>query len=97
MDQQLKFGRVVNIDPAEIAKLEAHVDAVEKVALSLGFPLVQDKKLRRIGIAQQMPGATDMIKMMLDEEKMYRMLRASPTVIFGQSTASASLPPLRRS
>lgn len=74
MDQQLKFGRVANIDPAEIANLEAHVDAVEKVAMGLGFPAVKDKKLRRIGIAQQMPGATDMIKMMLNEEKMYRML-----------------------
>lgn len=76
MEQQLKFGRVAKKPESELKSLEDRIDQVEKDALGLGFPLVQDRKKRRIGIAQRMPSATDMIKMMLNEEEAYRMLSA---------------------
>lgn len=76
LEQQATFGRTAKIDPKEIASLETHIDDVEKVALSLGFTAVQDKKHRRIGIAQQMPKTTHMIGDVLGEEKMYRLLSA---------------------
>lgn len=74
MEQQLKFGRASNVPAAEITGLETHIDDVERDALALGFTPVLNRHNDRIGIAQIMPGATDMIKMMLDEEILYRML-----------------------
>jgi hypothetical protein len=74
MEQQLKFGRATNQPPAEIASLEARIDEVERDALALGFTPVVNRNHDRIGIAQSMPNATEMIKRMLDEEIMYRML-----------------------
>ncbi len=76
MEQLLTFARTANFAPAQIDAQKATIDAVEKDALALGFMPVTSKKGRRIGIGEEMPSATDMIKNELHEEKMYRMLSA---------------------
>lgn len=74
LEQQLKFARAKGLPATEITAQEIRINTVEGDATALGFPPVTNAKGKRIGIAQQMPGATDMIKMMLDEEIMYRLL-----------------------
>jgi len=74
MDQQLKFGRARNLPAGEIVALETRIDDVERDALAIGFTQVLNRHNDRNGIAQMMPGATDMIKLMLDEEILYRLL-----------------------
>jgi hypothetical protein len=76
LEQQEKFGRATNLPPAEQRKLETHIDEVERTALALGFAPVTNRNGRRIGIAEQMPATTDMIKIVLDEERAYRLLSA---------------------
>lgn len=74
MEQQVKFGRAAGIPQPEIAGLEERINAVEREAIALGYPPVVDRNNRRIGIAQQVPSATDMIQLMLDEGTTYRLL-----------------------
>jgi hypothetical protein len=74
MDQQVKLARAMGWPAAEVQKIEDHIDDVEQVALGLGFPPLKNKNGERIGIAQRMPSATEMIKTMLDEELAYRLL-----------------------
>lgn len=74
MEQQVKFGRAAGIAAAEVTGLENRIDAVEQEAIALGYPAVVDKNNRRIGIAQQVPNATDMIQTVLDEGTAYRLL-----------------------
>lgn len=76
LEQQLKFGRFAKVDPAELKKEEDRMDDIEKIVLALGYPAVTDKKGNRIGFAQKMLSATDMIGLMLDEEGAYRILSA---------------------
>jgi hypothetical protein len=61
MEQELKFMKAAGISAGDIKKLEDHIDDVEKIALGLGFSAVTNRKGERIGIAQQMPSATDII------------------------------------
>lgn len=74
MQQQVKFGRAAGIAPNEVISLEDRINAVEQEAIALGYPPVVDKKNRRIGIAQQVPNATDMIESILGEGIAYRLL-----------------------
>lgn len=74
--QQLKFGRATNQSPTEIAALEAHINKVEADAIAAGFPPVQNTGGQRIGIGQVMPGATEIIRRVLNEEPAYRLLSA---------------------
>lgn len=76
LEQQLRFGRVASVQPTELDALEQRIDEVEKNAIALGYPRIQNFKGKRMGIGQRMPGATEIIKLMLDEEKMYRLLSA---------------------
>ena len=39
-------------------------------------PPIVNKKGKRLGIGQKMPSATEVVKLMLDEEEMYRLLSA---------------------
>lgn len=74
MEQQLKYGRATGQPAAEITSAEDHLNQTEQIAISLGFAPVVNRNNDRIGIAQDMPSATEMIKLMLDEENMYRLL-----------------------
>lgn len=76
MEQQLTFGRVSNMALVELQAAEDRLNDVEQHALTLGFAPLRDGKGRRTGIAQKMPGATDLIKTVLDEEVTYRLLSA---------------------
>jgi hypothetical protein len=87
-EQKVKFGRAAGIDEKEIQAAEARIDEIERVALGMGYAPVRDKNNRRIGIGQRAPAATDIIKMMLDEECAYRLLSA---VAHGHSWAIVRL------
>ena len=73
LSQQVKFARTSGLDAKKIMN---RIDDVEKLALSLGFPQVKDRRGRRIGIGQQFPKMTDLIGSVLDEESSYRLLSA---------------------
>lgn len=77
LEEQAKFGRAVNLPPAEVAKAEGLLDRLERDAAALGYSVVTDRNGRRIGVAERMPSATDIIKLMLDEEGAYRLLSAT--------------------
>ena len=64
------------VRPTELDSLEKRFDDVEQTAIGLGYPRIQNSKGKRMGIARRMPGATEIIKLVLDEEKMYRLLSA---------------------
>lgn len=73
LNQQAKWARASGRDP----KLAYdRIDMVEEIATNLGFEQVRDRNGRRTGIAQRMPAATELIRDMLDEEALYRLLSA---------------------
>ena len=71
--QQVKFAQAAGLDTKAAMK---RIDDVEKLALSLGFPPIRDRKGKRIGIGQQFPKMTDLIGSVLNEESNYRLLSA---------------------
>jgi hypothetical protein len=75
LDQQRKFAQSTKgkFVPDVISK---RIDAVEEVALSLGYQKVRDKKGKQSGIGQGMPSITDLVTKMLDKEQSYRLLSA---------------------
>jgi hypothetical protein len=76
LEQQLKLVRAIGRSVAEVQQVEGHISDVEAVALRLGFRPVTNRSGERVGIGQRMPSATEMIKMMLDEDLAYRLLSA---------------------
>jgi len=74
MEQYKTLARAMNAPAADIAAQEARIDAVENDAKALGFARVHNSKQKRMGIGEKMPSATHLIRDVLDEEKMYRML-----------------------
>jgi len=75
LSEQVKFARASS-NSADVDKANARIDKVEQDALQLGFPRVANGKGKRIGIAQQMPSITRIVKIALDEETTYRLLSA---------------------
>ena len=88
LEQQLKFGRATSLGAKELDAIEKRIDDVESTALQLGYPKITNSKNKRIGIGRQMPGATQIIGLMLNEEEMYRLLSA---VAHGHSWAYIQL------
>ena len=76
MKQELKFVRATGGSGEDLQSLEKRSDEVEQVALKLGYPPIVNKKGKQLGIGQKMPSATEVVKLMLDEEEMYRLLSA---------------------
>lgn len=76
LEQQLKCGRAGLIKPTELERLVLRIDEVEETAITLGYPPIQNTKGKRTGIGRRMPGATEIITLVLDKEKMYRLLSA---------------------
>jgi hypothetical protein len=72
--EQLKFGRVAGRPATEIAAGEAQLDMIEQDAVALGFKMRKNKNAERTGVADGTRPATEMIKLMLDEEKNYKLL-----------------------
>jgi len=73
--QQRKIGRVSG-DEAGTAKVAARIDDLECAAAHLGFPRVENRSGKRIGVAQEMPSITNIVAGVLDEEVTYRLLSA---------------------
>jgi hypothetical protein len=88
IDQQLKFGRCISVKDQDIQSLEARLLKIEQEAIALGYPKLRNKKNAMIGIGIQMPGATDMIRDVLNDEWLYRMLSG---VAHGHSWAIVQL------
>ena len=76
IEQYLKYVRATGRSGEYLQSLEKRSDEVELVALKLGYPPIVNKKDKRFGIGQKMPSATEVIKLMLDKEEMYRLLSA---------------------
>ncbi|MCC6580384.1 MAG: hypothetical protein IT440_08065 [Phycisphaeraceae bacterium] len=76
LEEQVKFGRSAKVPPDKLKELEDLVDKLERDAVTLGFTVIRDRHGKRIGLAERMPSATDIIKLVLDEEWGYRALSA---------------------
>jgi hypothetical protein len=76
IDQQLKFGRCASVDQQKIADLEQRLVDVEADACRAGYPPLRNKKGAICGIGVHMPGATEMIRDVLKDEWLYRLLSA---------------------
>ena len=74
IDQQLKFGRSISVKPQEIQSLETQLRKIEREAIALGYPQLRSRKNAIIGVGVRMPGATDLIRDVLNDEWLYRML-----------------------
>jgi hypothetical protein len=72
--QQIRFARSTNFPRDEVRKVEDRLEEVVRDAATHGFVPVLDGRRRRIGVGQKMPGATDIIKIVLDEDSAYRLL-----------------------
>ena len=73
--QQAKIARALK-DNTFLKKIEARIDEVEQLALSLGYEKVINKNNKRIGIAQNMKSLTNIVRDSLNEEATYRYLSA---------------------
>ena len=76
MVQHAKAARVMGASELDVRLITDRIDYVEQCALSLGYLPIRDRKGRRVGIAQNMPGTTDLIESVLDEQRIYRVLSA---------------------
>ena len=76
MVQDLKFARAMNQPENAQKDIEDRIMTVEQEAVSLGYPKLRTKKNARIGIGVKMPGATELVKHILDAEDAYRILSA---------------------
>jgi hypothetical protein len=74
LDQQRKWMRIAH--ESEVDKVTARIDAVEQIALNLGYERIVDRNGRRIGLGQAMPTVTEIIRDAFDEEVTYRVLSA---------------------
>jgi hypothetical protein len=71
--QQQKWARAAGEDPT---KAQSRLDNVAAVANSLGYPSIHDPRGQRCGAGMRMPSVTDLIRDVLDEEPLYRLLSA---------------------
>ena len=76
IEQHLKYVRMTGGSDGHLQSIKKRLDEIGRIALNLGYPPIVDKKGKRFGIRQKMPSATEVIKQMLDEEEMYRLLSA---------------------
>ena len=92
LEQQVTFARTAGFSVADIDGQKLRIDFVERDAQALGFKRIDDRNGKRIGIAELMPSATELIKIALDEEKMYRTLSAVAQGHIGRFGNCASEP-----
>ena len=77
MNQFIKYARATRKSNAFMQPMKKRIREVEMEALKLGYPKITDRAgKRRLGIGQRMPSATELVKKMLDQEAMYRLLSA---------------------
>ncbi len=88
MVQDLKFARATNQPENAQKDIENRIVKFERDAVAMGYPKLRGKKNARIGISVKMPGATELVKHILDAEDAYRILSA---VSHGQASAIRQL------
>ena len=88
INQQLKFGRCIRRPAQEIQDLETRLNAVEADALTLGYPPFRNARNAIYAIGVVRPNATEMIRDVLGNEWLYRLLSA---VAHGHNWAIAQL------
>lgn len=88
MEQQRKWATFARAPEDQLAALSKRIDVVEQEAIALGYDPILDNRGRRTGIGRRVPGATENIGRMIDEESMYRLLSA---VTHGHSWAIRNL------
>jgi hypothetical protein len=71
--QQQKWARAAGEDPS---KASTRLDEVAKVAESLGYQPIKDARGQHCGAGMRMPSVTELIRDVLDEEPLYRLLSA---------------------
>ena len=76
MVQDLKFARAMKQPKRQQDEIERRIAKLERRATALGFEELRNKNERRIGIGVPMPGATDLVRQVLDAEGAYRILSA---------------------
>ena len=76
MEQYRKYVQAAGGSNNDLQIIRDRINEVEQDALNLGYNQVVNKKGKRIGIGEKMPSATEVIKLMLDEESKYRLLSA---------------------
>ena len=76
MEQCLKYLRVAKAHQSHIQDLKNRIRDVEREAIAQGYQKIVNRNGKRIGIGQRMPSATEIIKLMLDKEEIYRVLSA---------------------
>lgn len=74
LDQQRKWMRIAH--ESEVDKVITRIDAMEQIALNLGYERIVDRNGRRIGLGQAMPSVTEIVRDAFDEEATYRLLSA---------------------
>lgn len=74
LDQQRKWMRITH--ESEVDKVTARMDAMEQVALNLGYQRMVDRNGKRNGLGQVMPSVTQIVRDVFDEEDTYRLLSA---------------------
>ena len=88
MEQQLKFGNCINVGATELQNLEQRIINIENDATTIGYPAFRNKNNKIYAIGMVMPGATEMIRDVLNDERIYRLLSA---VAHGHSWAITQL------
>ena len=76
IDQQLKVGKCIGISSQQIQELEDRLAAIENEAIGMGYKQFRNRKNAIYAIGVKMPGATNMIRDVLNDEWMYRLLSA---------------------
>ncbi len=75
LSQQVSLARATS-NESEGKKTEMRIEEVEAKALDMGFGRVVTTKGRRNGIAQRMPTITALVRDVMGEESLYRILSA---------------------
>ena len=88
LEQQRKFIRADGGSENDLQEIEERIDEVERDAFEVGYAPILNKNGKRLGIGEEMPSATGVIKSMLGEESTYRLLS---TVTHGHSWALIGL------
>ena len=76
-EQYLKYARSSGATDQELREINGKKNEVECKAKSLGYKAIRDRKGKHvIGLGERLPGATEIIRHMFDEEPVYRLLSA---------------------
>ncbi|MBW8011594.1 MAG: hypothetical protein FVQ83_10200 [Chloroflexi bacterium] len=70
---QEKFANATE-DKGTLSRIHMQMSKIEKVAVDLGYPLMQNDKGKRIGIAVPKPNMIDLMEKFLGAERLYRIL-----------------------